>query len=152
MWIIYLPPHIFMQQSLPASPYLFVYGSLRMGFQNEAYKYISEYFEFVCHAKSKGILYDAGTYPVAKPCNTDNYIIGELYKIKKPELFDWAITQLDDYEGLNPESDEPQFYERTICNVITDKEIIPAHVYWYSGDVSTMPVLPVADVMQYFWK
>lgn len=139
-----------MQQSFKTSPYLFVYGSLRMGFHNEAYKYISDYFQFVGNAKTKGYLYDAGTYPVAKPVLDEHFIIGELYMIKDPQLFDWAIAQIDDYEGVNIEQGETELYHRTICEVLYNNEIFLAHIYWYNGDISNLPLLPMKDVVEYF--
>ena len=121
--------------------YLFVYGSLRMGFQNEAYHYISEYFEFVSLGKVRGALYDSGSYPVGKPAEEEIYITGELYKIKDPQLLDWAFTQLDDYEGVCVENDEPQMYVRAECDVNFNNETARAYVYWYNGDTANMPQL-----------
>ena len=132
------------------TPWLFIYGSLRMSFKNEAYQYISEYFQFESMAKIKGILYDAGNHPVAKPSAGENYITGELYKIKDPLLFDWAIAQLDDYEGVCVEADEPQLYRRDLSELDFNGEKIEASVYWFNGDISKMPLLPMGDVMEYF--
>ena len=47
--------------------HLFVYGSLRKGFQSDAYQYISRYFKLCGSAKVKGILFDLGPYPAAVP-------------------------------------------------------------------------------------
>ncbi len=76
---------------------LFVYGSLRSGFQHEAYQYIAQYFTLVATATVKGNLYDMGEYPVAVPTNDENFIQGELYTVSRPEEFSYAIGQLDDY-------------------------------------------------------
>ena len=46
---------------------LFVYGSLRKGFQSNAYEYISRFFTLVGNAKVKGRLVDMGTYPAGVP-------------------------------------------------------------------------------------
>jgi gamma-glutamylcyclotransferase (GGCT)/AIG2-like uncharacterized protein YtfP len=78
---------------------VFVYGSLRSGFHHPAYAYISRYFTLVSEGKVKGSLYDMGEYPAAIPSEKDQFIIGELYRINSPEEFEWAIAQLDDYEG-----------------------------------------------------
>ncbi len=43
-----------------ASYYVFVYGSLRSGFQSPAYEYISRYFNLFGEAKVKGKLFDPG--------------------------------------------------------------------------------------------
>ena len=86
-----------------ASYFVFVYGSLRSGFQSPAYEYISRYFNLFGQAKVKGKLYDMGEYPAAIPVQEDAFIKGELYIIKNETEFSWAIGQLDDYEGVLPE-------------------------------------------------
>lgn len=55
---------------------LFVYGTLRSGFQSPAYSYISRYFTLIGEAKVKGRLYDLGDYPAAVPVEEDYFIIG----------------------------------------------------------------------------
>jgi gamma-glutamylcyclotransferase (GGCT)/AIG2-like uncharacterized protein YtfP len=128
---------------------LFVYGSLRKGFQSEAYEYISRFFTLRGHAKVKGRLFDMGSYPAAIPVNEETYIIGELYKILDESEFSWAIGQLDDYEGVNVETDEVQLYRRELADVYIGEEIIPAWIYWYNGDVSGKPVIVSGDMMEY---
>ena len=61
---------------------LFVYGSLRSGFRSAAYEYISRYFDLVGDAKVKGLLFDLGDYPAAKPTDEEKFIVGELYSIR----------------------------------------------------------------------
>ena len=129
--------------------HLFVYGSLRSGFQSPAYEYISRFFELVGNAKAKGNMYDLGEYPAAKPTAEECSIVGELYRIKNEKEFDWAIGQLDDYEGVNAEYDEVQHYYRETAMVCYNNETIPAWIYWYSGDVTGRPVVESGDMLQY---
>src|SRR5215471_5867897 len=96
---------------------LFVYGSLRKGFQHEAYQYISSYFEFLSDAQVSGELYDLGPFPAAIPADSGATIIGELYQVKNTDEFEWAMAQLDEYEGVIPDEDEPQLYRRDLVNV-----------------------------------
>jgi gamma-glutamylcyclotransferase (GGCT)/AIG2-like uncharacterized protein YtfP len=133
-------PHIY---------HLFVYGSLRSGFRSPVYEYISRFFHFIGEAKVKGKLFDMGSYPGGVPANDDSYIIGELYKVQDESEFSWAIGQLDDYEGVNVESDEVQLYRRELTDVFINNEIIPAWIYWYNGDVSEKPVIASGDLMEY---
>jgi gamma-glutamylcyclotransferase (GGCT)/AIG2-like uncharacterized protein YtfP len=129
--------------------HLFVYGSLRSGFRSPVYEYISRYFDLLGDAKVQGKLFDMGEYPGGVPANDESYIIGELYKIKDEAEFSWAIAQLDDYEGVSVESDEMQLYRRELTNVFIKNEIIPAWIYWYSGNVSGKPVIASGDMMEY---
>src|SRR5690606_28796804 len=97
---------------------LFVYGSLRSGFPNTAYEYISRYFQLVSPGEIKGALYDMGEYAVAVPAAGDGTIKGELYQIKDPDEFYWALGQLDDYEGVSPEPGETALYRRDQAEVL----------------------------------
>jgi gamma-glutamylcyclotransferase (GGCT)/AIG2-like uncharacterized protein YtfP len=129
--------------------HLFVYGSLRSGFHSSAYEYISRFFNFIGEAKVKGKLFDMGSYPAAVPVSEDAFVTGELYIIKDDSDFSWAIGQLDDYEGVNVESDEMQLYRRELTDVFINNEITLAWIYWYSGNVSGRPEIVSGDLMEY---
>lgn len=128
---------------------LFVYGSLRSGFRNPAYQYLSQYFHLVGQAVVKGRLYDAGNYPVAVPAHDEKYIQGELYAINNPLEFSWAIGQLDDYEGLNTEPGEPVLYKREAVIAYQNGEPHLAWIYWFNGNVTGLTEIESGDVMQY---
>lgn len=129
---------------------LFVYGSLRKGFRSPAYEYISRFFTFVDNAKVKGKLYDLGEYPAAVPVMEDLFILGELYTIKNEQEFSWAIGQLDDYEGVNVETNEEKLYQRKITEVYVNDQVVTAWVYWYNGDVNGKPVIASGDILEFF--
>jgi gamma-glutamylcyclotransferase (GGCT)/AIG2-like uncharacterized protein YtfP len=133
----------------PETTQLFVYGSLRKGFHHPAYQYISTYFTCVGPAKVKGLLYDMGEYPAAIPTFTDNFIVGELYRLNNPDEFGWALGQIDDYEGVNTEFGEIPLYRRDTATVFCNGLTTPAWIYWYNGDVSGHPVIESGDVLQY---
>nr|WP_294903110.1 gamma-glutamylcyclotransferase family protein [uncultured Lacibacter sp.] len=132
-----------------ANQLLFVYGSLRSGFQGSAFQYIAPYFTKLADGKVKGKLYDLGEFPAALPSNDEAFIIGELYQANSTEEFNWAITQLDDYEGVHPEEGEEQLYERAKATVFTDKGEFAAWIYWYKLDVTDKPVIESGDVLEY---
>lgn len=133
----------------PANYQLFVYGSLRSGFNHPAYSYISNNFVLVGAAKVKGKLYDLGEYPAAIPSNEDAYIIGELYGLRDEQEFSWVMAQVDDYEGVNTEPGETALYKRAITTVYTGNGETAAWIYWYNGDVSGNPLIASGDVLQY---
>ncbi|HEY6503515.1 MAG TPA: gamma-glutamylcyclotransferase family protein [Chitinophagaceae bacterium] len=133
----------------PGVYHLFVYGSLRSGFQSPAYEYISRFFTLTGDAKVRGKLFDMGSYPAAVPTTDDIFIAGELYIIKDESEFSWAIGQLDDYEGVNVESDEVQLYRRELSDVIVGDQKITAWMYWYNQDVSGRPEIVSGDVIEY---
>ncbi len=130
--------------------FLFVYGTLRRGFHNPAFQYISPYFTYQADGKVNGRLYDMGDYPAAIPTAGDHFIIGELYKGNSQDEFNWAISQLDDYEGVHPEEGEQQLYERVLTTVFANDKEYTAWIYWYKGDINGKPLVESGDVMEYF--
>jgi gamma-glutamylcyclotransferase (GGCT)/AIG2-like uncharacterized protein YtfP len=132
-----------------ASYFVFVYGSLRSGFQSAAYEYISQHFNLFGKAKVKGKLFDAGSYPAAVPAQEDSFILGELYLVKNENEFSWAIAQLDDYEGVVVEKHEHPLYRREIADIYINDAIVPAWIYWYNGDVTGKPLIASGDMLEY---
>lgn len=128
---------------------IFVYGSLRKGFHNPVYEYISRFFKFAGFAKVRGVLVDMGSYPAGIPVTEDQFIIGELYEVKDPAEFSWAIGQLDDYEGVNVEADEEQLYRRELAEVNSEKGKTMAWIYWFNGDTTGKPRLDSGDILDY---
>ena len=130
---------------------LFVYGSLRKGFESPAYNYLSDYFDFVAHARVKGLLYDLGAYPAAVPDDGSRYIVGELYAIRHQDELGWALAQLDDYEGINPGEGEESLYRRALVTVeCTDTgEQKEAWIYWYARPIVHAPIIESGDVLEY---
>ncbi len=130
---------------------LFVYGTLRSGFKNPAYDYISRYFTLTGAAKVKGKLYDMGEYPVAVTAADESFIFGEVYCINNETEFEWAIEQIDDYEGLNVMPGEKPLYRRDKCIAHLDEAAdAECWIYWYNGEVTGKPALESGDVLDYF--
>jgi gamma-glutamylcyclotransferase (GGCT)/AIG2-like uncharacterized protein YtfP len=129
---------------------LFVYGSLRRGFQHPAFKYIHDHFEFAGDAKVKGILYDLGDFPAAIPTKDEKFITGELYSIRNVDEFSWTIAQLDDYEGTEPESGDKAMYRRELATIYINSKPTMAWIYWFNDDVAGKPVIHSGDVLQYY--
>ena len=128
---------------------LFVYGSLRKGFNHPAYSYISRHFDLIGPARVRGLLYDLGVYPAAVPTDTDHFIMGELYQLKNDDEFGWAFAQLDDYEGIHAEPGETPQYKRDIVTVLINNMKSEAWIYWFNRPVEGYPVIPSGDVLLY---
>ncbi len=128
---------------------IFVYGSLRSGFRNPAYQYLANYFTLLGEAVVQGKFYHNGHYPVAFASTEDAYITGELYEARSVEGFNWAIIQLDDYEGLNVEQGETPLYTRKIVEVYKDGQKSLAWIYWYNQTVDGMDEIKTGDIMKY---
>jgi len=103
----------------------------------------------VDNAKVKGVLYDLGDYPAALPSDKDFFITGELYYLKNEEEYNWAMEQLDDYEGLHVEAGERPLYRRDIVTVYARDNEVMAWVYWYNNDIEGKPRIESGDVLEY---
>jgi gamma-glutamylcyclotransferase (GGCT)/AIG2-like uncharacterized protein YtfP len=128
---------------------LFVYGSLRSGFHNPAYQYLSQYFNLIGEGVVKGKLFDNGDYPVAIPTNEEKFIAGELYSINNEAEFSYAIGQIDDYEGVIVEAGETPFYKREAVTVLQNNQQYTAWIYWFNGTVDGLAEIASGDVLQY---
>ena len=128
--------------------HLFVYGSLRSGFRNPAYSYLTQYFHLVGDAVVRGRVFDNG-YPVAIPDNNDSFISGELYELNDPAEFAWVIAQLDDYEGLNVEEGQIPLYKRELTEAFQNGTSIRAWIYWYNRSVAGMEEISSGDLMKF---
>ena len=126
-----------------------MYGSLRSGFHNPAYDYISKYFTLLGETRVKGKLYDMGSFPAAVPSKDDSTIVGELYQLKEAEDFSWAIGQLDEYEGVNPGEGDVPMYERALTDVEQGGETTKAWIYWFIGNTDGQPVIASGDVKDF---
>lgn len=135
---------------MQSTQYLFVYGSLRSGFTSGAYAYISRHFTLVSNAVAQATLYNMGDFPVAVPTNDDRTLKGELYVLNFADEFNFAMGQLDDYEGVHGYDDEPAWYKRETTIVTKeDGTTQEAWVYWYTGNVDGKPVVESGDVLDY---
>ena len=128
---------------------LFVYGSLRSGFRNPVYEYLTKYFHLMGEAVVKGKLYDLGDFPAAAPTTDEKFISGELYCVNNPLEFSWAIGQLDDYEGLNTEEGETPLYRREEVTAYQNGQPHITWIYWYNKDLAGYPEIESGDLMQY---
>jgi len=129
---------------------IFVYGSLRSGFQAPAFEYISRYFDLVSDGRVKGYLYDMGEYPAALPTEDEAFLMGELYRIKNEEEFYWAMEQLDAYEGIHAEPEEGALpYKRDLTQVYTSSETTIAWIYWYNAPIIDHPIIASGDMLEY---
>lgn len=129
---------------------LFVYGSLRSGFQHPAYQYLTEFFRPLGDGMVQGRFYDKGEYPVAVPTTEEAYLIGELYEANNPESFNWAIAQLDDYEGLNVMPGETPLYRRELVEILHNgSNQKTAWIYWFNDSTDGLPAVETGDIFVY---
>lgn len=128
---------------------LFVYGSLRSGFHNPAYEYLTKHFIPLGDAVAKGRFYQHGEIPVAVSTEEEHFLIGELYELKNPSEFSWVFEQIDDYEGMNVMPGETPLYRREKVTVFREGKPSVAWIYWFNGSVEGMEEIETGDLIQY---
>ena len=100
---------------------LFVYGSLRSGFDNPFAKFLHEKAVLVGHATVRGSIYLVGKYPGYRQ-EPDGIVRGEVWRMGNAEA---VLAILDDYEGSE--------YRRIL--IPTSIPGITASIYVYPGEV-----------------
>jgi Uncharacterized conserved protein len=128
---------------------LFVYGSLRSGMHNEVFTFISSYFELEGMASVHGKLYDLGDFPGAVPSTGKDQIIGELYRIEDEADFDWAMEQIDDYEGYVVSDGAASLFRREPVYVWFQNTSVIAWIYWYNRPVTGNTRILSGDYVAY---
>jgi gamma-glutamylcyclotransferase (GGCT)/AIG2-like uncharacterized protein YtfP len=116
------------------SELLFVYGSLRRGFDHH-YLLRQLRAEFIGRGKVRGELFDLGRYPGAVKSDSSNTVSGEIYRLKSP---DSDLKALDDYEGVGSTTEtQKSEYRRELTQVTIEDSgaITDAWIYWMNCDL-----------------
>jgi len=124
-----------------ATPYLFVYGTLRSNFDIYAKQHISGCMELVGTAEVRGRMYDMGDYPAAVPVTgeEESTIRGEVFLLRDP---DKVFAALDSYEG--------DAYGRSEVDVmLPDGRQEKAWIYWYRNSVEGKELIQYKDYVEY---
>lgn len=97
-----------------ASPYLFVYGTLREDAGHEMFRVLAQNASLLSDATVRGSLYSLGEYPaLVADEEVRSTVHGEVYQLDDRSL-DRTLALLDDYEGLAPSDPEPHEYRREL--------------------------------------
>jgi gamma-glutamylcyclotransferase (GGCT)/AIG2-like uncharacterized protein YtfP len=126
---------------------LFVYGSLRRGFELHD-RLLQLGAEFVTEAKIAGHLVDLGSYPGARPTDREgNWVYGELFQLCDPER---DLQVLDEVEEVIPGPPEAGEYVRAITEaILKDDAKQEAWIYWLRVDAPAARVIASGDYAQW---
>jgi len=120
-----------MGSTIPESPYLFVYGTLRGAAGTEWSRFLTTKSRFVDLGRTHGVLFHLDGYPGMKiRADRDAWVRGEVYFLNDPSS---AFPLLDTYEGCGPGDPLPHEFERQVVTVLLDSGLaIEALAYVYS--------------------
>lgn len=120
---------------------LFVYGTLRLGFDHPLGEFLSETSERMGMATTEGHLYLIGHYPgMIRDTRTYRRVKGELLQLKGD--IDDVMNRVDDYEECSSRYPEPHEYRREVISV-TDETGQAQQAWAY---VYNQPVLGLREI------
>ena len=106
--------------------YLFVYGTLRKGYDLKLKNKVSDHLQYVGQAKVGASMYDLGRYPGAVRNNKGDEVLGEVFLLDDPER---VLRVLDKYEGIGEKASASEFVrKRNRVKLRSGKEVV-AWVY-----------------------
>jgi gamma-glutamylcyclotransferase (GGCT)/AIG2-like uncharacterized protein YtfP len=105
---------------------LFVYGTLRRGCANPHARLLDRTARFLGTGRVQGRLYRVKWYPGIRLNTEDNWVVGDLFKVRDPA----TLAELDRYEGSNE-------YQRVLTRAVLESgRQMRCWVYEYIGGVS----------------
>jgi gamma-glutamylcyclotransferase (GGCT)/AIG2-like uncharacterized protein YtfP len=122
--------------------FLFVYGTLRPGYDHPMARFLVERARPVGSGRVNGRLYRCGWYPVLLPAERpDDWVFGDLLDMRDAQA---AWVELDRYEN-----DASDLFERREVPVIRDSgERCTAWVYFFRGQVDPAKRIASGDYLR----
>jgi gamma-glutamylcyclotransferase (GGCT)/AIG2-like uncharacterized protein YtfP len=114
-----------------SSALLFVYGTLRLGFDGPMALWLRGVATVVGPATAQGALYRVESYPGFVPGNR-GAVTGELFALPDPAVL---LARLDEYEECAAHFPEPHEYRRALVTVQGTDGPVEAWTYIYARDV-----------------
>ena len=126
----------------PQIPKLFVYGTLRRGF--EWHFHLRQTARFLGDGTIQGRMYDLGEFPGAVPSDVAGEVVrGELYQLLDPES---QLKILDEKEECDPIQPEAGLFVRRPTEVrLNTGETFEAWVYFLPREPPDGRVIPSGD-------
>ncbi len=131
-----------------SNDYLFVYGTLRAGYNLDLKSKLKQHLKYIGEGKIEAHLYDLGEYPGAVKTE-GNEVIGDIFQINNPEK---VLKILDRYEGFNKNKIENSEFVRSKNQVKINGKSIDAWVYWYNLQPDKKRRIKNKDYLNYLKK
>lgn len=122
---------------------LFVYGTLRPGFDGDMAVRLRAVARHVGPASAAGALYLVDDYPAFLP-GTKGRVAGDLFVLDDPAS---ALAWLDDYEQCTPDWPQPHEYRRERLWVDRPDGRVEAWTYVYAWDMAGLKRIEGGDFL-----
>lgn len=122
---------------------LFVYGTLRCGFDWPMAQWLRGVAQVVGQGHVAGRLYRVDDYPGYVP-GEEGRVIGDLFALPDPAAL---LARLDDYEECSDAWPQPHEYRRERVNVQMPDGPVRAWTYVYTRDPSALPRILGGDFL-----
>lgn len=122
---------------------LFVYGTLRAGFDGPMARRLRAAGRHVGPAWAPGTLYRIAHYPGFVP-GPSGQVVGDLFALDDPEA---ALAWLDDYEEIGAHCPAPHEYRRETITVFGPDGAVQAWAYVYALDVARLERIESGDFL-----
>ena len=132
-----------------SNDYLFVYGTLRAGYDLDLKRKIKQNLKYMGKGKIEARLFDLGEYPGAVKTKKGDEVIGDIFQINDP---DKVLKILDRYEGFNKNKIENSEFVRSKNQVKINGKSIDAWVYWYNLQPDKKSRIKNKDYLNYLVK
>jgi len=122
----------------PIEIYIFIYGSLKKGFDNHDILKDAKYISKAETIRSFAMFEEtSGNYPYLLKEENKGYskIKGELYKIYRKDI----LKNIDSFEGA------PNYYKREKIKIKTKKEVKVAETYFFTKNVIPSDQEPISE-------
>jgi gamma-glutamylcyclotransferase (GGCT)/AIG2-like uncharacterized protein YtfP len=126
--------------------HLFVYGTLRKGYDLKLVGKVSHLIRYVGQGKVNADLYDLGRYPGAVRSSKGPEVIGDVFELSDAEK---VLRTLDRYEGIGPDKAAAEFVRRKNRIRLRSGKTIIAWVYWYNFDPGSKIRIKQKDYLNY---
>ncbi|AOF98010.1 gamma-glutamylcyclotransferase family protein [Sphingobium sp. RAC03] len=124
-------------------PPLFVYGTLRRGFDGPMALRLQGATQYIGRAFAQGRLYRVGDYPAFLP-GPEGQVIGDLLALSDPAA---TLAWLDAYEECAVTYPQPHEYRREKLSVWGPDGPIVAWAYVYALPVTDLPLIAGGDFL-----
>lgn len=125
------------------NPHLFVYGTLRPGYDGAMARWLCGVAHHVGPALARGSLYWVADYPgfVAGP---DGDVMGDLFALPDPDA---TLARLDEHEECSDHFPAPHEYRRERLIVSMREGPVEAWTYVYAWDVAGLERIASGDYL-----